>query len=299
MKTSQQVIGLPVISITDGNEIGRVKHLMINAAKGTVDFFVIDSAMPSLAGGVVPVEKVLGIGSDALTILEAADVSDIARIPAAIDLLQKNVTVLGTRVMTRKGKLQGVAGDIHVDEDNLCGIVGVEFVPALAAQASGIIPRNAVITFGQKLIVVEEDFAERLSAVPVALAEAGVCESAPSPEAISSGETLQSESSPVASPALQSVADAETMTPGSTPSLAPEQEISLEGLFSEEPTLAGAESLMADRRIQYLRGRRITRDITGTNGEVVAQSGDLIDEALMDRAGKAGCLVELVMNNEA
>ena len=299
MKTSQQVIGLPVISITDGNEIGRVKHLMINAAKGTVDFFVIDSAVQSLAGGVVPVEKVLGIGSDALTILEVADVSDIARIPAAIDLLQKNVTVLGTRVMTRKGKLQGVAGDIHVDEDNLCGIVGVEFVPGLAEQASGIIPRNAVITFGQKLIVVEEDFSERLSAVPVAQMEARAAETAPSPVVSTDGASLQAASAPVASPTLQSAADAETMTPVSTPASAPEQEISLEGLFSEEPTQAGAETLMADRRIQYLRGRRITRDITGANGEVVAQSGDLIDEALMDRAGKAGCLVELVMNNEA
>ena len=43
MKTTQQIVGLPVISISDGNEIGMVKNVIINAAKGTVDFFVIDS----------------------------------------------------------------------------------------------------------------------------------------------------------------------------------------------------------------------------------------------------------------
>ena len=285
MKTSQQVIGLPVISITDGNEIGRVKRLMINPAKGAVDFFVIDSAMQTLAGGVVPVEKVLGIGSDALTILEAADVSDIARIPAAIDLLQKNVTVLGTRIMTRKGTLQGVAGDIHVDEDNLCGIVGVEFVPGNASQASGIIPRTSVITFGQKLIVVEETFADFLTEAPVAQ----------SPEIPADAVSA----APAASPDIATAPEAGIPEPDTMEPVASEPEISLEGLFSEDAAQAGAETLMADRRIQYLRGRRITRDITGANGEVVAQAGDLIDEALMDRAGKAGCLVELVMNNEA
>lgn len=39
MKTAQQIIGLPVVSIFDGNEIGKVKNVIINASKGTIDFF--------------------------------------------------------------------------------------------------------------------------------------------------------------------------------------------------------------------------------------------------------------------
>lgn len=41
MKTAQQIIGLPVVSIFDGNEIGKVKNVIINASKGTIDFLLL------------------------------------------------------------------------------------------------------------------------------------------------------------------------------------------------------------------------------------------------------------------
>ena len=37
MKKTQEVIGLPVISICDGSEVGKVKELVVNAEKGAVD----------------------------------------------------------------------------------------------------------------------------------------------------------------------------------------------------------------------------------------------------------------------
>lgn len=290
MKTSQQVIGLPVVSITDGNEIGKVKSLMINAVKGKVDFFVIDSAVRSLAGGVIPVDKVLGIGADALTIMAAEDVCDIAGSPEAIGLLQKNVAIRGTRVLTRKGSLAGVAGDIHLDEDNACDIAGVEFVPGLPEQAGGIIPKAAIITFAQNLLVVEEDFMTRLTGE---LSN----QTAPASAADGKTETPVAEEPQVAAATFTPSED--TVLSSAATGMAGEPDISVEGLFEETPVDASAESLAADRRIQYLRGRRITRDIVAETGEAVAQAGDLIDDALMERASKAGCLVELVMNNEA
>lgn len=277
MKTSQQIIGLPVVSIQDGNEIGKVKNVMINAVKGTVDFFVIDSAMRSLAGGVVPVGKVLGIGADALTILEADDVSDIVKIPAAIDLLQKNITVRGTRVLTRKGSLLGTAGDIHVDEDAACGITGVDFIPDSASFEPGVIPRNAIITFGKNLLVVEEGFTSRLLAAP------------PVEAAVASAEPT------VAAPAISF----EGMPAGTTAEAGTEPALSLDDLFSEPVAAESGNSVMASGRSQYLRGRRVTRDISGPDGETIAKSGDIINDAMLEKAGALGCLVELVMNNEA
>ncbi|HPU45526.1 MAG TPA: PRC-barrel domain-containing protein, partial [Thermoclostridium sp.] len=144
MKTTQQIVGLPVISISDGNEIGMVKNVIINAAKGTVDFFVIDSGVRSLAGGVIPAGRVLGIGEYALTIQEPDDISDIVKIPAAIELIQKNITVKGTRVLTKKGSLLGEAGDIYINEDDASyAITGVEFIPGKPDMKSGIIPRSS------------------------------------------------------------------------------------------------------------------------------------------------------------
>ena len=275
MKTSQQIIGLPVVSIQDGNEIGKVKNVMINAGKGTVDFFVIDSAMRSLAGGVVPVGKVLGIGADALTILEADDVSDIVKIPAAIDLLQKNITVRGTRVLTRKGSLLGTAGDIHVDEEAACGITGVDFIPDSAAFEAGVIPRDAIITFGKNLLVVEEGFTSRLMTAPPA-------------------ETMPVAEPDAAAPAISFAGTA--VEPAAQQN---EPAISLDDLFAEPVATEAGNTVLSSGRSQYLRGRRVTRDIAAPDGDSIAKAGDIIDDAMLEKAGAAGCLVELVMNNEA
>ncbi len=297
MKTSQQIIGLPVVSISDGNEIGKVKNIMINAVKGTVDFFVIDSAMRSLAGGVIPVAKVLGIGADALTILEADDVSDIVKIPAAIDLLQKNITVRGTRVLTRKGSLLGEAGDIYVNEDDACGIVGVEFVPGTQKVQAGVIPRETIITFGKNLLVVEEDFSEKLMPKPSQPTEMSAKPLSDASESTLSFTGGTSEPMAVASeaevrktePSSASV-DAETVS---------EPEISLDGLFTEAEEGEPVGAMLEDRRIAYLRGRRLTESILDADGNLVAAAGEIIDDPLMEKARNAGRLVELVMNNEA
>jgi len=289
MKTSQQIIGLPVVSISDGNEIGKVKNVMINAVKGTVDFFVIDSAMRSLAGGVVPVGKVLGIGADALTILEADDVSDIVKIPAAIDLLQKNITVRGTRVLTRKGSLLGEVGDVFVNEDESCAIIGVEFVPGNSKVTAGIIPRNSIITFGKNLLVVEEGFTENL--LPMSVHEADAAIAATVAEPMAKADLAQSEPETVPHPTAMADAAVEAEAVS-------EPEISLDGLFGGQSE-DDANAMLADRRIQYLRGRRLTQTILGPDGELVANAGSVIDDALMERARQAGRLVELVMNNEA
>lgn len=292
MKTSQQIIGLPVVSILDGNEIGRVKNVMINAVKGTVDFFVIDSAIRSLAGGVVPVGKVLGIGADALTILEADDVSDIVKIPAAIDLLQKNITVRGTRVLTRKGSLLGVAGDVHIDEESACGIIGVEFLPSSAALEAGIIPRESIITFGKNLLVVEEGFTSRLLSMPRSKES----------DSEENASVQLDEATAVEAPAFLDTETKESVAANSAekPSQAEfEPEISLDGLFSTAQVEQEASEVMTDRRLQYLRGRRVTRGINSAEGETIAREGDIIDDKLMERASKAGCIIELVMNNEA
>lgn len=48
MKKSQQILGLPIISISDGNEVGKVKNVVLNAEKGAIDYFVVDSGIQEI-----------------------------------------------------------------------------------------------------------------------------------------------------------------------------------------------------------------------------------------------------------
>ena len=62
MKKAKDIVGLPIISISDGIEVGRVKTVIINAEKGAVDYVVVDSGIQVLSAKVIPTENVLGIG---------------------------------------------------------------------------------------------------------------------------------------------------------------------------------------------------------------------------------------------
>lgn len=313
MKTAQQIIGLPVVSIFDGNEIGKVKNVIINASKGTIDFFIIDSGIRSLAGGVIPAERVLGIGEYALTIQQPDDISDIVKIPAAIELMQKNITVSGTRVLTKKGSLLGEAGDIYFNDEESYNITGVEFVPAKSATQSGIIPKSSIITFGKNLLVVQDDFIEKLIESPSAIQE------------VSQDEKKNFNSEPNVSTLIEETKDyadsdsesqddlfkLDGFDPG-TPDTSfkvpeereeAEQDFTLipEGLESQTPADEASLSpteLFEHRQRQYLIGKKVTKSIYDTSGGVIVNAGEIITDEMIQRVKDNGKLIELVMNYE-
>ncbi|HEY9063247.1 MAG TPA: PRC-barrel domain-containing protein [Pseudobacteroides sp.] len=162
MKKTQEVLGLPIISISDGVEVGKVKSILVNAIEGTVDYIVVDSGIQILSARVISTSSVLGMGEYALTIENDSAINDIGRIPGAIDLLQKNIQVKGSKVLTKKGRLIGEIGDFYFDDDNNCRITGLEYIADITHKKIRIIPRANVITFGKNLIVVTEDVESKL-----------------------------------------------------------------------------------------------------------------------------------------
>jgi len=162
MKKTQEILGLPIICISDGMEVGKVKSIIINADEGAIDYIVVDNGIQILSARVIQTENLLGVGEYAVTIESDSAVTEISKIPAAIDLLQKNIQVKGTKVLTKKGRLIGEIGDIFVDENDNCKIIGLEYIADITQKRIRIIPRDSVITFGKNLVVVAEDVESKL-----------------------------------------------------------------------------------------------------------------------------------------
>ena len=287
MKTAQQIIGLPVVSIFDGNEIGKVKNVIINASKGTIDFFEIDSGIRELAGGVIPAERVLGIGEYALTIQQPDDISDIVKIPAAIELMQKNITVRGTRVLTRRGSLLGETGDIYINENDY-NITGVDFIPADPESGSGVIPRSSIITFGKNLLVVQDDFIDKLIEAPNAIETALDDEKKNIEEIDSDDEIYKIDDS---EPGENTGDLGDLNITGEVP------QINTENQQSEEKPLSAAD-IFEQRQKQYLAGKKLTKPIYDSQGAMIANAGEVITEQIIQKAKENGKLIELIMNYE-
>lgn len=329
MKKTQKILGLPIISISDGMEAGRVKSIIINAEKGAIDYIVVDSGIQIFSARVIPVEDVTGIGEYALTIENEGVITDISRIPDAIQLLQNDIRVKGTKVLTRKGSLIGEIGDIYVDENDGCRITGLEFIADITQKKVRLIPRDSVITFGKNLTVVKEDIESSLLDSPDQLDSSfGSFD----PEKKNNGFTGESVNAPadvfgasyeasaaafgdtadIAAAAAVTDAFAGPYTESvQEPQFTTESEVPTEAAVTPEPparTVAAeqqndegssAAALFEQRQRQYLRGRYATKTIMDSFGNVIIQEGMQIDDAMIDEAKAKDKLVELVMNNRA
>ena len=293
MKKTQKILGLPIISISDGMEVGKVKSIIINAEKGAIDYIVVDSGIQIFSARVIPNDDVLGIGEYALTIENEGVITDINRIPAAIQLLQKDIHVKGTKVLTKKGRLIGEIGDIYIDEGDNCTITGLEFIADITQKKVRIIPRDSVITFGKNLTVVKEDVESSLLDTPLQL----------------SSEDRLPEFEKKNNVNIINIEEYYSI-PNTDSYISSEGESIYKEVTSEIPSASESETISDDgdnnaavlfeqRQRQYLKGRRATKTVADSSGNIIISDGMLIDDQVIDEAKLKGKLIELVMNNKA
>ena len=291
MKKTQKILGLPIISISDGMEVGKVKSIIINAEKGAIDYIVVDSGIQIFSARVIPNDDVLGIGEYALTIENEGVITDISRIPAAIQLLQKDIQVKGTKVLTKKGRLIGEIGDIYIDESDNCKITGLEFIADITQKKVRIIPSDSVITFGKNLTVVKEDVESTLLDTPLQLgSDDRLSEYEKKNNAnIEEYYNIPNTDSFISSDGESAYREVSSETPSYN-----EAEVT-----SEADGENNAAILFEQRQRQYLKGRRATKSIVDSSGNTIISDGMLIDDQVIDQAKLKGKLIELVMNNRA
>lgn len=289
MKKTQKILGLPIISISDGLEVGTVRSIILNADRGAIDYIVVDSGIQIFSTRVIPTEDVLGIGEYALTIENEGVIVDISRIPAAIQLLQNDIRVKGTKVLTKKGRLVGEIGDIYIDDSDSCKITGLEFIADAMQKKISLIPRDTVITFGKNLTVVKEDIENSLLDTPAQLcSDLGYAD-------------LEKENNPDIDD-VDGLAFADTATvAAAAPGAVYSQTESIETTVAERTIGEGdnASILFEQRQRQYLKGRYATKTISDSMGNAIIDEGVMIDDDAIDEAKSKGKLIELVMNNRA
>ena len=315
MKKTQEILGLPIISIEDGAEVGLIKDIAINADTGAIDFIVVDRGIYIINTIVISTNDILGIGKDAVTIKNRNLLMDIHEISEAIPLLKKNIRIKGTNVLTQKGRLIGKAGDILVDDENNCKIIGVEFISNNGNPVIQIIPREAVITFGENLIIVvediennflqnikqitlnyqnlKEDLKEDLKEIKAEKIIEEVTEQIA--EKILKEEVIQIEEEKEEKEEEQKVAvniEVEEATVNGTNNI---ETLDTENVLSESSS--STVNLFEERQKQYLIGKKATKTIISNTGDIIINNGEALTEEIIDFAKSNGKLIELVMNN--
>ena len=116
MKKSVEILGLPIISITEGRELGISKSLLIDAKNGAVAAVTIDDDDWYRGVKLIPYEAIIAIGEDAVTITHSENILNLEEAGDYERLLVENIRVIGTKAITKTGRIQGKITEVFVGD---------------------------------------------------------------------------------------------------------------------------------------------------------------------------------------
>lgn len=262
MKSSSEIIGLPVLDITSGEAVSKVVSLIIDPDTGKVAYLLLERPNSYAEMHLLDYKHVLGIGDYAVTTEKKDHIQYVTHTEEALKLLQKDVKVLGAKVLSHKGKMLGTVREITLDE-NTGEIASCEVIPAGDGQEPFQIPRSSMLTFGKSHLIVREPKGENWPF--------------PSPDAI--------ESPGFRAPSNLASHDAEAAQV--TPTGAPD-----ENNQNQEQDLM---ELLKEQQIKFLLGRRCTKTIKDQSGNIIVEEGQVIDETVIKKAQETDTYIELSM----
>lgn len=156
MKNRKQVLELPIISISDGEQLGKVKGLIINPEKFSVDFFTVEEENWQVSVRAIPFKKIIGIGESAMMVEQSDSVIDLNEIPFINQLINKQVHLIGSQVLTRKGDLLGEISDYFFNDEN--GQLDTLLINSENQEL--FFPIENVLSFGKERIIINDSLQE-------------------------------------------------------------------------------------------------------------------------------------------
>ena len=329
MKKSVDILGLPVISITEGRELGMSKTLLIDAPNRVVAAITIEDEDWYRGVKLIPYDNVIAVGEDAVTINNSENILTLDAAGDFETLLDDNIRVIGTKAITRSGVIQGTISEIFIGDDG-----SIEKCEITAPEGSTTeVTADQVSIFGKEVTVIspEGDAGKKSDAAaapaapavtapaaPVAVAEPvaevaapAVEETAPvaeppaeEPVPVSEPEPVVEE--PVAEPApvvevapepeVPVVEEAPAEVPAEESAPAPEAAPAPEEPAAESAEDKSTERVNEDRHRRFLLGKKATRTIKMDNGVVIVEAGADITEEVLQKAKLGNKFIELSMS---
>ena len=298
MKKSVDILGLPVISITEGRELGMSKTLLIDAPNRIVAAITIEDEDWYRGVKLIPYDNVIAVGDDAVTVNHSENILTLDAAGDFETLLDDNIRVIGTKAITRTGVIQGTITEIFIGKDG-----SIEKCEITAPEGStSEVTADQVSIFGKEVTVISpEGDAGKKSDAADAPAASAVTTSAEEPAAEPATEPTAEESAASAeTPAEDTAAAAE---PSAEPTIeelavedAPAETPAAEAAAEESAEDKNADRVNEDRHRRFLLGKKATRTIKMDNGVVIVEAGADITEEVLQKAKLGNKFIELSMS---
>ena len=306
MKKSVEILGLPIISITEGRELGMSKTLLIDAKNGKVAAITIEDEDWYRGVKLIPYESVIAIGDDAVTITNSENILKLDDAGDYENLLDENIRVIGTKAITKSGSIQGKISELFIGDD---GTIEKCEITAPDGTTSEVIA-DQISIFGKQVTVIDPASEKKNELTPAAAHAAAAAAAAPKAEAPKAAEPPKAPEAPKAAPAPTPAPKAEPKpaaapapkaepakpaAPAAKPA-APAAKPAASAAPKVDPKQAAADKATEERHRRFLLGKKATRTIKMDNGITIVEAGQDITEEVLQKAKLANKFIELSMN---
>lgn len=324
MKKSVEILGLPIISITEGRELGLSQTLLIDAKKGYVAAITIEDEDWYRGVKLIPFDSIVVIGDDAIIITSSENILRYDAVAEYENLLDANIRVLGTKAITKNGTIRGKVTEIFIGDDGKIEKCEVTAPDGTASE----IPAGDVSIFGKQVTMIDSDAKKKLSAAdtkptvaansfyastipvtPTPLEEAPPpAEEIPSTAYVPEMKTEEfvapeelEEAPPVTG--LTPEEDALTTTTQQAEALKAALKRAIEKGSSAKSSAGTKRSSTTQRRPSVdekrplmLLGKKAARTIKADTGAIIVEAGAEITDEVLQKARLSGKFIELSMN---
>jgi uncharacterized protein YrrD len=319
MKKSADVLDLTVITLAEGKKVGKVREVVIDTDKRTVAGFLVQSGDWFKING-LPFTAVTSIGDDAIIIQNAESVIDASQMDQMESLLSKHVPLKDCTIFSKAGRVIGTVTEVLFDTDS-GNLISLQ-IQSPDGAATEDVPIDAVVTFGQNILIVDEAKKKRAKAkveeileeAPAAVEEPVSIEEPQSQieEETTTEELPAEEEVPVEEISAEEVRLEEEQSEEEIDHEAVEELTdSVESTLEAEPEIESAKpeevaqeaeegealgDLFAKRQVQLLKGKILSRDIVAEDGRLIGSSGQEVDDNIIKEAINNKKLVELMVS---
>jgi len=295
MKKSVEILGLPIISITEGRELGMSKTLLIDAKNGKVAAITIEDEDWYRGVKLIPYESVIAIGDDAVTITNSENILKLDDAGDYENLLDENIRVIGTKAITKTGSIQGKISELFIGDD---GTIEKCEITAPDGTTSEVIA-DQISIFGKQVTVIDPSGEKKNELTPAAAhaEKAAAAPAAPKAEAPKAEPPKAPEAPKPAAPAAKPEppkAEAPKAEPPKPAAPAPKP--ATPATPKVDPKQAAADKATEERHRRFLLGKKATRTIKMDNGITIVEAGQDITEEVLQKAKLANKFIELSMN---
>ena len=301
MKKSIEIIGLPVISITEGRELGMSKTLLIDSKNGTIAAITIEDEDWYRGVKLLPYSSVIAIGEDAVTVTNSENILTLEDAGDYEAMMDANIKIIGTKAITKSGTIQGKVVEIYVGDNGKIEKCEIEARDGSLSE----ITSDQISIFGKQVTVIDSDLEKKTELIapkaPAAAVEAPKAEAKPA-EAPKS-EAPKAEPAKVEAPKAEPKQEAKPAEPKAAPAPAPKAEPKQEAKPAPkaeapkaDPSIQMADKATEERHRRFLLGKTVTRKITTDSGVVLVNEGDTVTEEVLQKVKIANKFIDLSMN---